>query len=116
VLIGAGRGELFGARYDQASSPPRVVEGPWVEPPEAVVARTREGRRPIAVPAPGTEVLLEQAGFRESGIPIAAPPSSVAAAAGRLALAVGVLQDGSTESLSPLYLRPPDAVLKTTPR
>jgi len=116
VLIGAGRGELFGARYDRASSPPRVIEGPWVEPPETIVARTLEGERPIAVPAPGTEVLLEQAGFREAGIPIGAPPRSVASAAGRLALAAGVLKNGSAESLSPLYLRPPDAVLKPTPR
>jgi len=116
VLIGAGRGELFGARYDPASSPPRVIEGPWVEPPEAIVARTQAGPRPIAVPAPGTEVLLEQAGFREAGIPIGAPPRSVATAAGRLALAAGILDRGSSESLSPLYLRPPDAVLKPASR
>ena len=116
VLIGAGRGELFGARYDPATSPPIAIEGPWVEPPEMIVARTQAGPRPIAVPAPGTEELLEQAGFREAGIPIGAPPRSVAAAAGRLALAAGILNDGSAESLTPLYLRPPDAVLKPSPR
>jgi len=116
VLIGAGRGEMFGARYDPASSPPRVVEGPWVEPPTTILARAQAGPLTIAIPAPGTEVLLDQAGFRHAGIPIAAPPRSVAAAAGRLALATGILREGSAKSLSPLYLRPPDAVLKSSPR
>jgi len=116
VLIGAGRGELFGARYDAASTPPRVIEGPWVESPETIVARTAARPGAIAVPASGTETLLFESGFREAGILITAPPRSVAAAAGRLALAGGVLGEGSAESLSPLYLRPPDAVLKPASR
>jgi tRNA threonylcarbamoyladenosine biosynthesis protein TsaB len=116
VLLGAGRGEMFGARFDPAGSPPLAIEGPWVEPPPTVLSRAQAGPPAIAIPAPGTESLLEQAGFREAGIPIGAPPRSVAAAAGRLALATGVFEDGAEESLSPLYLRPPDAVLKSSPR
>lgn len=116
VLLGAGRGELFGARFDPAGSPPVAIEGPWVEPPPTVLSRAQAGPPSIAIPAPGTELLLEQAGFREAGIPIGTPPRSVATAAGRLALATGVLEDGAEESLSPLYLRPPDAVLKSSPR
>ena len=116
VLIGAGRGELFGAPYEAASSPPQVIEGPWVDSPEAIVSRAAAGPRAIAIPAPGTEALLRGSGFRDAGIPISASPRSVAAAAGQLALANGVLDDDSAESLSPLYLRPPDAVLKPAPR
>ena len=116
VLIGAGRGELFGARFDACSSPPRAIDGPWVHSPESIATRTAAGPPAIAVPAPGTEALLYEAGFPEVGIPISSPPRSVAAAAGRLALASGVLGESSAESLSPLYLRPPDAVLKPSRR
>jgi len=117
VLIGAGRGELFGARYDAASSSPRLIAGPWVDSPETIVARAAAGPRAIVVPAPGTEALLRDSLFREAGIPISASPRSVAAAAGQLALANRVLLgEESAESLSPLYLRPPDAVLKPAPR
>ena len=70
----------------------------------------------IAIPAPGTEVLLDQAGFREAGIPIAAPPRVNRRGCGPARARDGVLDQGSAESLSPLYLRPPDAVLKSSPR
>jgi tRNA A37 threonylcarbamoyladenosine modification protein TsaB len=112
VLIGAGRGELFGARFDACSSPPRTIDGPWVHSPEAIISRSAASPPAIVVPAPGTETLLRHAGFPEARIPTSSPPRSVAAAAGRLALANGVLGESSAESLSPLYLRPPDAVLK----
>jgi tRNA threonylcarbamoyladenosine biosynthesis protein TsaB len=116
VLLGAGRGEMFGARYDPSSSPPVMIEGPWVEPPSRILARVEAGPAAIVIPAPGSEALLEQAGFRKAGIPIGAPPRSIASAAGRLALATRALEDGRIDGLSPLYLRPPDAVLKSSTR
>jgi tRNA A37 threonylcarbamoyladenosine modification protein TsaB len=116
VLIGAGRGELFGARFDPAGSPPHGIDGPWVASPQAVVSRIGAGTLPLAVPAPGTEDLLQRSGFVEAGIRIGAPPRSIAAAAGRLALATGLLDRDRPDTLAPLYLRPPDAVLKPARR
>jgi tRNA A37 threonylcarbamoyladenosine modification protein TsaB len=107
-LLPAGRGEVYGARYDAASSPPREILAPWLGPPEHAL---RGGRGEPAIFGPGANdaaEALRAAGWRG---PAMRAPTSVAAAAGRLALfrlAAGA-EDG--EGLSPLYLRPPDAEL-----
>jgi tRNA threonylcarbamoyladenosine biosynthesis protein TsaB len=105
-LLPAGRGEVYGARFDAAASPPVEVAGPWLGRPE----RALEGGRGKAVVfGPG----ISPAELRAAGATEAPrhAPTSVAAAAGRLALlrlAAGAV-DG--EGLSPLYVRPPDAEL-----
>lgn len=107
-LISAGRGEVFGARYDAASSPPGEIVGPWLGPPERALAG---GEGEPVLFGPGAEAAA--AALRAGGWSgrSGRTPTSVAAAAGRLALLrlrAGAL-DG--EGLSPLYLRPPDAEL-----
>jgi tRNA threonylcarbamoyladenosine biosynthesis protein TsaB len=108
-LLDAGRGEVFGARFDARSVPPVERLAPWIGPPEHALD-----------PAAGTAILfgpgaethatrLREAGYEGTPLPAQLP---VAAAAGRLALlrlAAGAV-DG--EGLSPVYLQPPDAVRK----
>jgi tRNA A37 threonylcarbamoyladenosine modification protein TsaB len=105
-LLSAGRGEVYGARFDASSSPPVEIIGPWLGPPE----RALEGGRgePVVFGPGATADVLRAAGWKNGPRRV---PTSVAAAAGRLALlrlAAGAL-DG--EGLSPLYVRPPDAEL-----
>jgi tRNA threonylcarbamoyladenosine biosynthesis protein TsaB len=105
-LLSAGRGEVYGARFDAASSPPVELIGPWLGPPERALEGGR-GEPVVFGPGATADVLLAM-GWRDG--PRRAP-TSVAAAAGRLALlrlAAGA-EDG--EGLSPLYVRPPDAEL-----
>ncbi len=101
-VLGAGRGELYVARYDCVSSPPRELVAPrlqaagsfWDAPPGFVVWGA--GAEPPAE-------LLADAGRQAAG--------HVAAAAGRIAVLRG-LPAAPAESVSPLYIRPPDAELK----
>jgi len=108
-LLDAGRGEVYGARFDPASSPPVVLAGSWVGPPERVLEGG--GAKPVIF-GPGAEShgkRLAVAGWQG---PVRRSPTSVAAATGRLALdrlAAGAV---SGEGMSPVYLRPPDAELK----
>lgn len=111
-LLDAGRGEVYGARFDASSRPPRVVRPPWLGPPE----RCLEGEREPVVFGPGAEAYAER--LRQAGWTGHHPrtPTTVAAAAGRLAL--GMLARGceSGEGMAPLYVRPPDAQLKSCGR
>jgi tRNA threonylcarbamoyladenosine biosynthesis protein TsaB len=99
-LIAAGRGELCGARYDARSSPPQRLEEPWLRP----VAALAEAEGAVLIFAPGCG--------REAATLGGASPRSIAAAAGRLALLEGLPDEGGAASLSPVYMRPPDAELK----
>lgn len=109
ALIGAGRGEFYGARFDPDSSPPVGVGDPWVHPRERLLER-----------CPGETVLVFAPGDDETGlkpadlpdrIRVASIQHGIAAAAGRLAILGGMPGPGENGSLAPLYVRPPDAVL-----
>jgi len=104
ALLDAGRGEVYAARFDAASSPPLVLVPPRVgrlellagpAPFVAVLGPTRhrELRERLLAAAPGARPT--------------APTRGLAAAAGRLA-ALG-WRRGPAAPLAPLYLRPPDA-------
>lgn len=113
ALIAAGRGELFGQCFDAASSPVVALEEPWLDRYERVV-RANSRSKVLAIPACGTATLLHAAGLGDAGVQIAVAPRSLAAAAGRLALARGAFTEPGPDPLSPLYLRPPDAELPKT--
>jgi len=103
-LLDAGRGEVYGARFDAASTPPRALEEPWVRTPEAVLAGG-----PGIVFGSGAErhgEALRAAGYREV---IGRPPTSVAAGAARIASSLPV--DTGDRDFTPLYVRPADAEL-----
>jgi hypothetical protein len=108
-VLDAGRGEVFAARFDALSSPPRPLDPPWVGGLDGVLER-------IAAPAvlfgPGVERLREGAALAP-GLTVGRASRGVAAAAGRLAIAARL--DGAVDGtgMSPLYVRPPDAA---TPR
>ena len=105
-LLDAGRGEVYGARFDATGSPPVTLTAPWLGPPERAV----EGDAVLFGPgARAYRDRLASAGW--TGVP-RSTPTSVAAAAGRLAL--GDLAAGAVSGagMSPVYLRPPDAELK----
>ena len=105
-LLSAGRGEVYGARFDADSSPPREIVPPWLGPPNKAL---EGGAGQPVIFGPGADAsasALRAAGWRGAA---RRTPTSVAAAAGRLALlrlAAGA-EDG--DGLSPLYVRPPDA-------
>jgi tRNA threonylcarbamoyladenosine biosynthesis protein TsaB len=104
ALIGAGRGDLYGARYDAGSSPPARLQGPWLRP-EPELAEKAWGDA-LLIFGPGSDAEAERA--RAAGATVAQTPRSIAAAAGRLALLMGLPGLGEAPPLSPLYLRPPD--------
>ncbi len=102
ALIAAGRGELCGARYDADSSPPQRLGELWLRPAAALAGAGGEGA--VLIFAPGCS--------EEAATLGGTSPRSIAAAAGRLALLKGLLAEGSAASLSPVYMRPPDAEVR----
>ena len=108
-LLDAGRGEVFGARFDPRVSPPVEKIAPWIGAPESSLE-----------PAGGAAVLfgpgaqLHAARLREAGYdgPFPAAPLPVAAGAGRLALLRLAAAAPDGEGLAPVYLRPTDAERK----
>ncbi len=108
-VLPAGRGEFFGARFDPVSSPPVTVVEPWLGPPSRIL---EGGRGEPVVFGPGAESAVAALGGSVGWRGIARrAPTSVAAAAGRLALARLAAGAPDGEGLSPLYLRLPDAEL-----
>ena len=103
-LLDAGRGEVYGARYDAVSSPPVEQQPPWVGPPERVADGAAER---VVMFGPGAVAAARSATGR-----VGRSPSSVAAGVGRLALLRFEAGAPDGEGLSPLYLRPADAELK----
>jgi tRNA threonylcarbamoyladenosine biosynthesis protein TsaB len=106
-LLDAGRGEVFGARYDPSASPPRERVAPWLGPPSQVLVGCIG---PVVVFGPGAVAHSQEL---ESSAAVRLRPSPRGVAAGAARLACLRLQAGAAdgEGLSPLYLRPPDAVL-----
>jgi len=107
TLMEAGRGELYGARFDAGGSPPVILDPPWLAS-RAQLGGTSTEERWVVIPGPGTSLETgELPGFERA----TRVPRSIAAALGRLVL----MRDPAaleSESLAPLYIRPPDAVLK----
>ena len=104
-LLDAGRGEVYGARFDAAGSPPVVVRPEWVGDPELAVDRGVD----VVVFGGGAcahEARLRGAGY---GGPIGRAPASVAAAAGRIALARLAAGNVAPGEMTPLYVRPATA-------
>jgi tRNA threonylcarbamoyladenosine biosynthesis protein TsaB len=108
-LVDAGRGEVYGARYDPASSPPEERVAPWVGPVELAL----RGAAPAAVTVFGGGAVHHRVRLEAAGVRIVAGrvPAAVAAGAGRIALRR--LAAGTTKTdAAPLYVRPSDAEVK----
>jgi len=107
-LLDAGRGEVYGARFDAAGSPPQARGSAWVGDP----LRALEAGVDVIVFGSGArayEQRLKDAGYAGA---VSRPSASTAAAAGRIALsmlAAGTVVPGD---LAPLYIRPSDAEVK----
>lgn len=111
-LLDAGRGEVFGARFDRDSFPPVAVLDPWVGPIEEVLG---PDDRPALLFGPGLESYRPRLPALPAGTVVSEASRSIAAAVARLALhrwAAGV-PDGW--GLSPHYIRSADAVVRTEP-
>jgi len=108
ALIGAGRGEVYGQRFDGDSAPPEAREEPWVGPPEG--ASLEGDPRPVL--APGGEFAAEELARRVPGSLPPRQPRGLAGAAGRIVLLRGLDDGGGHAGIPPLYVRPPDAVVK----
>jgi tRNA threonylcarbamoyladenosine biosynthesis protein TsaB len=106
-LLDAGRGEVFGARYDPEASPPAERVAPWLGPPTRVL---EDCPGAVDVFGPGAAAHA-QALSASAPVRLRPSPRGVAAGAGRLACLRLRAGAGDGEGLSPLYLRPPDAVL-----
>lgn len=106
-MLDAGRGETYMARYDARSFPPEVIVPPWVGPPESACSPGAD--RP-AVFGPGTRPYRQR--LQAAGALVRRTPTGVAAAVGRIAWSRFSSGSESGDGLSPLYIRPPDAVLK----
>jgi tRNA threonylcarbamoyl adenosine modification protein YeaZ len=105
-IIDAGRGELYAARYDAASSPPVEQQPAWLGPLAEVLA-TAQSAGALLIPAPGTR--LGDAALAAQ--PTAVAPRGLAGATGCLA-ARGLRAARVQPPLAPFYLRPPDALLR----
>lgn len=109
-LVGAGRGEVYGARFDPGSSPPRELLAPWLGPAGKAVEGAEGGAVILCAPGSAESVAgldLDPARYR-----CVPAPRTIAAAAGRLALLGRFAGSDRAGSLAPLYLRPPDAEVK----
>jgi len=110
-LISAGRGEIYGAVYGAAGSPPAELCAPWLGAPRRAV---QDDGAPAVLFGSGTDEVRAVLDRPLRGVRFGASPQrGLAAAAGRLAL---LAADPADLPLAPLYLRPPDALLGTRKR
>jgi len=107
-LLDAGRGEVYGARFDGEGSPPVVLRAVWVGDPGDAVA----SGGPCVVFGGGAESHAER--LRDAGYrgPIGRHPTGIAAGAARIACARWPGTPSSDVDFEPLYVRPSDAELK----
>ena len=109
-LLGAGRGEVYGARYDPGSSPALRLREPWLGPPRQ--ALESGGGGVVILCGAGSEGLVASLPGGVEPFRAVTAPRATAAAAGRLALLRGLGETPAGDGLAPLYIRPPDAELK----
>lgn len=104
-LLDAGRGEVYGARFDSSGSPPGDLRPIWVGDPTLALESG------VDVVVFGNGARVHEARLRDAGYagPLGRAPTSVAAAAGRIALARLLAGAVVPSELTPLYVRPADA-------
>jgi tRNA threonylcarbamoyladenosine biosynthesis protein TsaB len=107
-LLDAGRGEVYGARFDAAASPPRAIVPAWVGEPERALAEGADVCL-FGGGAAAHERRLRDAGYRGA---IGSAPTGLAAGAGRIALARFALGNETEFDGTPLYVRPSDAEVR----
>jgi tRNA threonylcarbamoyladenosine biosynthesis protein TsaB len=107
ALIGAGRGELYGMRFDPDGSPPVEREPPWVAGEREVLERVA-GQDVRLIPAPGVRLELPSA----SRAHLARAPRGLAAAAGTIVAQRHPIVRSPAPPLAPVYVRPPDVRLE----
>ena len=107
ALIAAGRGELYGMRFDAEGSPPVEREPPWVAGERDVFQRFA-GQDVRLIPAPGTRLELPSAARAQ----LARPPRGLAAAAGTIVALRHPIFRSPAPPLAPVYVRPPDVRLE----
>lgn len=107
-MMDAGRGEVYGARFDSDGSPPQPRSEIWVG--DALLALADGG----GVLLFGSGACTHEARLREAGYagPIGQAPRGVAAAAGRIALRMIARGEVVPGEIAPLYVRPSDAEVK----
>jgi tRNA threonylcarbamoyladenosine biosynthesis protein TsaB len=107
-LLDAGRGDVYGARFDPGGSPPVELRPAWVGVPALAV----EPGVPVVMFGAGARV--HEPRLREAGYagPIGGQVTSVAAAAGRIALVKLASGEVVAADLAPLYVRPADAKVR----
>jgi tRNA threonylcarbamoyladenosine biosynthesis protein TsaB len=107
-LLDAGRGDVYGARFDPGGTPPTELRTAWVGDPALAV---ESGVTAVLF---GGGARLHEDRLREAGYlgPIGRAPTSIAAAAGRIALAKIAAGTVVATELAPLYVRPADAKVR----
>ena len=107
-LMDAGRGEVYGARFDRDSSPPRMLRPVGVGDPAIAL----EPRSDIVVFGRGA--IAQASRLKEAGYaaPIGRTPTSIAAGVGRIALAMLAAGTVVPGDVAPFYVRPADAELR----
>jgi tRNA threonylcarbamoyladenosine biosynthesis protein TsaB len=107
-LLDAGRGDVYGARFDPGGSPPDELRPAWVGDPALAFEPG------VAVVLFGDGARVHEARLREAGYsgPIGRAVTSVAAAAGRIALAKLLAGNVLSSGLTPLYVRPANATVR----
>jgi len=111
AVIGAGRGELYAARYDRDSSPPEQRQAPGLVTPEALAPPGRPAA--VLVLAASTDPALLGREALGADVRWIHAPANVAGAAARLALLRELSTTDPSCALAPLYVRPPDAELSS---
>jgi tRNA threonylcarbamoyladenosine biosynthesis protein TsaB len=110
VLMEAGRGEAYGARFDASSSPPEPIEPPWLNSVDLLSRLCESGT--VTILAPGSEAIADRLRETGAGTRVVAIPRTVASAAGRIALLRGFPGPDESGPPAPLYIRPPDALAR----
>jgi len=107
-LLDAGRGEVYGARFDAASYPPLELRGAWVGDPAQAIESG------VTVVLFGEGARVHEARLRGAGYagPIGRAGTSVAAAAGRIALSKLAAGTVAAGEVAPLYVRPASAKVR----
>jgi len=107
-MLDAGRREIYAARFTAGSFPPEAIEPPRVGRPDRIAAGSAG---PVVAFGPGADRYRDVLAVMP-GIELGEAPRSVAAAAGRIALVRLAAGGADGEGMAPLYVRPPDAILK----
>jgi len=107
-LLDAGRGDVYGARFDHDETPPQELRPAWVGIPALALEPG------VAAVVFGDGARIHEARLREAGYsgPIGRAATSVAAAAGRIGLMKLMAGTVGGNELAPLYVRPADAKVR----